>query len=230
MSDNIFLAQELVRGYTRKRPSPRCMIKIDLRKAYDTVSWDFLERVLLDIGIPALFVRWIMECVSTSPFSISINGSLRGWFLGKNGLREGGPMSPLLFVICLEYFSRLVEIRAFNPNFRYHPLCSKLKITHLAYVDDLMLFSKGNYASIKILVDALTDFGLVSGLMVNLDKTDIFLSGNMESRIPYILERVGFQQGSFPVRTGLGVGAKLAWTFKTDVNAFECNQMDQERA
>ncbi|CAH9093039.1 unnamed protein product [Cuscuta europaea] len=200
MSDNIFLAQELVKGYTRKRPSPRCMIKIDLRKAYDTISWEFLERVLLDIGIPELFVRWIMECVSTSSFSISINGSLHGWFEGKRGLRQGDPMSPLLFVICLEYFSRLIERRTLDPTFRYHPLCSKLKITHLAYADDLMLFSKGNYASIKILVEALNDYGLASGLMVNQDKSNIFLGGNMESRIPYILERVGFQQGSFPVR------------------------------
>ncbi|CAH9091992.1 unnamed protein product [Cuscuta epithymum] len=200
MSDNIFLAQELVRGYARKRVTPRCMIKIDLRKAYDTVSWDFLDRVLRHIGLPDLFVKWIMECVTTSSFSISINGVLHGWFEGKRGLRQGDPMSPMLFVICLEYFSRMLDIRTSVPTFCHHPLCSKQKISHLAYADDLMLFSKGNYASIKILVEALNDYGLVSGLTVNHDKSNIFLGGNVANQLAYILQMVDFQQGSFPVK------------------------------
>ncbi|CAH9071538.1 unnamed protein product [Cuscuta epithymum] len=200
MADNIFLAQELVKGYTRKRCSPRCMIKVDLRKAYDTVSWEFLENVLKDIGIPTLFVNWIMECVTTSSFSISINGVLHGWFEGKRGLRQGDPMSPLLFVICLEYFSRMIDLRTMGPNFKYHPLCSKLKISHLAYADDLVLFSKGDCRSIKILAETLEDYGMVSGLMVNHDKSNIFLGGNVANALPQILDLVDFQQGSFPVR------------------------------
>ncbi|CAH9135062.1 unnamed protein product [Cuscuta epithymum] len=143
MYDNIFLAQELVRGYARKRASPRCMIKIDLRKACDTVSWGFLDRVLRQIGLPDMFVNWIMECVSTSSFSISINGVLHGWFEGKRGLRQGDPMSPMLFVICLEYLSRMLDIKTSVLTFCHHPLCFKVKISHLAYADDLMLFSKG---------------------------------------------------------------------------------------
>ncbi|CAH9134267.1 unnamed protein product [Cuscuta epithymum] len=200
MADNIFLAQELVKGYTRKRGSPRCMIKVDLRKAYDTVSWDFLENVLRDIGIPTIFVNWIMECVTTSSFSISINGVLHGWFEGKRGLRQGDPMSPLLFVICLEYFSRLMVLRTSGPNFNYHPLCSQLQISHLAYADDLVLFSKGDCKSIKILSETLEEFGMVSGLLVNHDKSNIFLGGNVANALPQILDLVDFQQGAFPVR------------------------------
>ncbi|CAH9101392.1 unnamed protein product [Cuscuta europaea] len=200
MTDNIFLAQELVRGYARKRVSPRCMIKVDIRKAYDTISWAFLEKVLRGIGLPNVFVNWIMECVSTSSFSISINGILHGWFEGKRGLRQGDLMSPMLFVLCLEYFSRMLAIRTSNPSFNYHPLCSKLKISHLAYADDLMLFFKGEPKSIKILVDALNDFGRVSGLLVNQDKSNIFVGGNIEHKLPFILQMVDFQQGSFPVR------------------------------
>ncbi|WP_192819809.1 reverse transcriptase domain-containing protein, partial [Escherichia coli] len=52
MLDNVFLAQELIKGYSRKHMSPRSMIKVDLRKAYDTISWNFLEKVLLTIGFP----------------------------------------------------------------------------------------------------------------------------------------------------------------------------------
>ncbi|CAH9110752.1 unnamed protein product, partial [Cuscuta epithymum] len=120
-----------------------------------------------------------MECVSTASFSVSLNGSLYGFFKGMRGIRQGDPMSPLLFVICLEYFSRLLKVRTSGPNFNFHPQCASLGITHLAYADDLMLFSRGDKFSIEILVTALKDFGDVSGLRVNHDKSNIFLGGVM---------------------------------------------------
>ncbi|KAL0329452.1 UNVERIFIED_CONTAM: Retrovirus-related Pol polyprotein from type-2 retrotransposable element R2DM [Sesamum radiatum] len=74
ITDNIFLAQEMVRQYSRKRISPRCTINVDLRKAFDSVSWTFLSRVLHGYGFPPLFISWIMECVSTTSFSVALNG------------------------------------------------------------------------------------------------------------------------------------------------------------
>ncbi|CAH9141489.1 unnamed protein product [Cuscuta epithymum] len=174
MFDNIFLAKKLVRGYMRKRISPRCMIKVDLRKAYDTISWSFLDNVLRGLGFPSRFVGWIMECVTTASFSISLNGSLYGFFEGKRGIRQGDPMSLLLFVLCLEYFSRLINLKTKGSNFNFHPQCAKLGVTHLAYANDLILFSRGDTYSIEILVKALEEFGDASGLKVNHDKSSIF--------------------------------------------------------
>ncbi|KAL0322018.1 UNVERIFIED_CONTAM: Retrovirus-related Pol polyprotein from type-2 retrotransposable element R2DM [Sesamum calycinum] len=142
ITDNIFLAQEMVRQYSRKRISPRCTINVDLRKAFDSVSWTFLSRVLHGYGFPPLFISWIMECVSTTSFSVALNGSLHGLFPGKKGLRQGDPMSPALFLLCMEYFSRLIKRNTTNSDFNFHPKCEKLKITHLLFVDDLMLFSR----------------------------------------------------------------------------------------
>ncbi|CAH9101719.1 unnamed protein product [Cuscuta europaea] len=207
MLDNVFIAQELVKGYTRKRMSPRSMIKVDLRKAYDTISWDFLKSVLLTIGFPTRFVQWIMECVSTSSYSISINGILHGHIKGKRGLRQGDPMSPLLFVVCLEYFSRLLHMRNKVSSFKFHPKCGKLNISHVAYADDRMLFSRGDYPSIKVLIDALEQFGTVSGLRVNFDKSNIFLGGLVDHDLAHILDLIDFKEGTFPVRY---VGIPLA--------------------
>lgn len=61
--DNIHLAQELLRKYARKNISPRCILKVDIQKAYDTVDWDFLRDVLCSLNFPSKFVGWIMECV-----------------------------------------------------------------------------------------------------------------------------------------------------------------------
>ncbi|KAL0423087.1 UNVERIFIED_CONTAM: Retrovirus-related Pol polyprotein from type-2 retrotransposable element R2DM [Sesamum radiatum] len=123
ITDNIFLAQEMVRQYSRKRISPRCTINVDLRKAFDSVSWTFLSRVLHGHDFPPIFISWIMECVSTTSFSVALNGSLHGLFPGKKGLRQGDPMSPALFVLCMEYFSRLIKRNTSNSDFNFQPKC-----------------------------------------------------------------------------------------------------------
>ncbi|KAL0291495.1 UNVERIFIED_CONTAM: hypothetical protein Sangu_3263400 [Sesamum angustifolium] len=63
IGDNILLAQEMFTGYNRQGLPKRCALKIDLRKAYDTVEWDFLIAALQMFGFPDIFIGWIEECV-----------------------------------------------------------------------------------------------------------------------------------------------------------------------
>ncbi|KAL0284293.1 UNVERIFIED_CONTAM: Retrovirus-related Pol polyprotein from type-2 retrotransposable element R2DM [Sesamum angustifolium] len=200
ITDNIFLAQEMVRQYSRKRISPRCTINVDLRKAFDSVSWTFLSRVLHGYGFPPLFISWIMECVSTTSFSVALNGSLHGHFPGKKGLRQGDPMSPALFLLCMEYFSRLIKRSTTNSDFNFHPKCEKLKITHLLFADDLMLFSRGDLPSIRILMECLQEFRDVSGLAVNNAKSNIFTAGIQNDTLDEALAMTDFARGHMPVR------------------------------
>lgn len=77
------------------------MIKIDLKRAYDSVSWDFVEEILAVLQFPWKFTRWVMTCIRSTSFSLTINGALCGYFKGKKGLRQGDPIFPLLFIICI---------------------------------------------------------------------------------------------------------------------------------
>ncbi|KAK4381370.1 hypothetical protein Sango_2974900 [Sesamum angolense] len=75
IGDNILLAQEMFTGYNRQGLPKRCALKVDLRKAYDTVEWDFLIAALQLFGFPDTFIGWIEECVTTPMFSIRMRDS-----------------------------------------------------------------------------------------------------------------------------------------------------------
>lgn len=55
--DNIMMAQELIRGYNRKHISPRCMVQMDVQKAYDTIEWSALRYIMIELGFPHIFVN-----------------------------------------------------------------------------------------------------------------------------------------------------------------------------
>ncbi|KAL0434329.1 UNVERIFIED_CONTAM: hypothetical protein Slati_2767200 [Sesamum latifolium] len=85
ISSNILLAQELFFGYNRRNLPPRCALKVDLRKAYDTLEWDFILVMLRLFGFVARFIPWIEECISSTYFSVSINGNSMVSFLVQEG-------------------------------------------------------------------------------------------------------------------------------------------------
>lgn len=80
MAENMLLTQQLVRSYGRTTASPRCMLMADIRKAFDTISWEFIDAILKGFGFPAKFRSLIMECVSTASYSIALNGGLHGFY------------------------------------------------------------------------------------------------------------------------------------------------------
>ncbi|KAL2932526.1 LINE-1 retrotransposable element ORF2 protein [Bienertia sinuspersici] len=197
---NIMICQELVRKYGRKNASPSCMIKLDLRKAYDTVEWDFIQEMMEGLGFPRVFIDWVLECVTTPKFSIVLNGCPYGFFKSKRGLRQGDPLSPLLFVICMEYLSRVLKHMTKDKQFKHHPRCRGLGLTHLCFADDLILCSKGDRYSIQRLLDAFHHFSMVSGLEANNGKTEVYSCGMAEEEINSIIDMSGFKKGRLPFK------------------------------
>ncbi|XP_038975305.1 uncharacterized protein LOC120106373 [Phoenix dactylifera] len=200
ISDNIILCQELMRNYHRSGGSSRCALKVDLMKAYDSVQWNFLLAVLRVMGFSDRVVRWIAECISTTRFSISINGELHGFFPGGRGLRQGDPMSPYLFVLAIEVFSSLMANMVRDSGFKYNWHCEKEKISHLCFADDLMIFCKADLASVSLIGGCLQQFRDISGLIPNPDKSSMFICGVPSELRMQLLDILGYNEGALPIR------------------------------
>ena len=201
--DNVLLAHELLRNYHRKSKKKNCALKIDLRKAYDSIHWDFLEEMLLGLNFPSKFITWIMSCIRTCSFTLLINGSAGGFFDAKRGLRQGDPLSPLLFVLCMEYLSRAFAANL-PTDFQFHSGCKDPKIVHLSFADDLLIFSSCRLTSVQFISNILTHFSEVSGMKVNEGKSAIFFAGTNDEVKNDILSLLRFKEGRLPI-TYLGV-------------------------
>ncbi|GKA24834.1 putative reverse transcriptase domain, reverse transcriptase zinc-binding domain protein, partial [Tanacetum coccineum] len=182
ISDNILLTQELMHNYHLNRGTPRCAFKVDIQKAYHTVDWEFLRRILHGFGFHARIVSWIMECVSTTSYSICINGNLHGYFKGNRGLRQGDPLSLYLFTLIMEVLTLMLHRRVLDSGiFTYHMYCSRLDLINLCFADDLFIFTYGDVHSAGIIKEALDEFKNASGLTPSLPKsTAYFCNISME--------------------------------------------------
>ena len=200
LGENVLLATELIKDYNKSSCHQSAMLKIDIRKAFDTVCWEFVTKVLAAQEFPPMFIAWIQECISSPRFSIAINGELAGFFEGKEGLRQGDSISPYLFIMLMEVLSRLLDRAQAEGSFRLHPLCSDPKLTHLLFADDLLVFSDGSRMSTAAIKETMNLFKNWSGLDINETKSEIFYGGYSDIQKSVLSDFSGFQRGEFPTR------------------------------
>ena len=198
--ENTTLAGELVNGYHKNKGAKKITIKVDIAKAFDTLSWDFLFSCLEGLQFPAKFIRQLKACVCTSSFMVGYNGSVHGFFKGKRGLRQGDSLSPYLFVIAMNCLSHMLNDAARQNRFRYHTNCSPTKLTHLSFADDLLIFIDGSINSVQQVLQVLKEFEKRSVLAVSMQKTSFYASGMTVEETDLIQASTGMSLGSLPVR------------------------------
>ncbi|XP_048611796.1 uncharacterized protein LOC125586052 [Brassica napus] len=197
--ENVLMATELVNGYNWKNITKRSLLKVDLKKAFDSLNWSFILLVLRVLGFPESFVSLISECITTTRFSVAVNGELGGYFKGARGLRQGDPLSPYLFVLAMEVFAQMLNRNFDEATIGYHPQASDPSVTHPAFADDIMVFLDGQYGSLQQITWTLDSFSTWSGLTMNRDKTELFVAGMSQTEVTDMTS-LGFSLGSLPVR------------------------------
>ena len=105
-----------------------------------------------------MVVNWIMGCLSFANFALLVNGSPSSFFPASRGIRQGCPLSPLLFILVIEGLSLLIKDARNNGKIRGFKISSRLFFTHLLFVDDMILFGYGTleeWEAFKVILDTL---------------------------------------------------------------------------
>lgn len=147
------------------------IIKLDLEKAYDRMEWSFILESLELLHIPAPIINLI-----------NWNGNKSESFSASRGLRQGGPISPYLFVLALERLGHKIQDLV-NSNI-WKPLTfgrgrQGPKLSHICFSDDLVFFAEANLDQIQVVKQVKNDFCASSGQKVNLIKSKVFFSKNI---------------------------------------------------
>ena len=157
------------------------VIKIDLEKAYDRLEWSFIWDVLQAANFPSDMVQLIISCVSSSTSSILINGGFLDPFLPSRGIPQGDPLSPYLFILCMEVLGRIIEDKCSQKV--WNPLKASSNgptFSHLFFADELLLFVRANEENCGSVREAIEEFCLLSGQRVNFSKSKVFFSPNVD--------------------------------------------------
>ena len=179
--DNIVIVQEAVHSMRRKKGTKGWMLlKLDLEKAYDRIRWDFLEETLEAAGFSETWRGRIMACVTNPGMSLLFNGEKTDSFMPARGLRQGDPLSPYLFVLCLERLCHQIEVAVGRKEWKPIGLSQRgPKLSHVCFADDLILFAEASVAQVRVIRKVLETFCLASGQKVSLEKSKIFFSSNV---------------------------------------------------
>lgn len=111
-------------------------LKLDISKAYDRIEWCFLENVVKKLGFSLKWTDLIMWRVSTTSFSVLINGVAKGMIHSQRGLRQGCLLSPYLFILYAEGFSNLLQQAEAKKLIHGLKFSSRLSISHLLFTDE----------------------------------------------------------------------------------------------
>jgi hypothetical protein len=131
-----------------KSEEPGVLCKLDMEKAYDHVDWSFLLYLLRRCGFGEKWCSWIQHCISSVRFSVLINGVPSGFFGSSRGVRQGDSLSPFLFVLVMEAFSRMLGaftnrglILGFSVGSSGQ---DQVNVSHLLFADDTLVFCGAN--------------------------------------------------------------------------------------
>lgn len=182
IGDNIRLIYDMI-AFLEERNLPGLMLNIDFKKAFDSVNWEFMLKVLEAFGFQEGICNWIKTFYKNIKSCALVNGQISSWFEIERGCRQGDPLSPYLFILCAEILAIMVrenkDVQGIEINNVEHKLSQ--------YADDTEFFLAGDKKSFETCMNLLELFGRKSGLQLNVGKTSaVWLGSRKNSNIRYM--------------------------------------------
>ena len=148
------------------------VMQLDFEKAFDSIEWTFMFEVLKKINLGETFVKFVRCCYTNIYSCINNNGYTTNWFKLGRGVRQGCPLSCILFILCVEIMGTRIRKNSDIKGIKIGAFEHKLK----QFADDCSCFLK-NIESIYTLIECIKGFSLQSGLKLNSEKSILFFLG-----------------------------------------------------
>jgi len=207
MESNCSGSHSLYEG--RGRKAGGVAIQVDLEKAFDRLRWDFIHDTLVDIGLPSSLIHVIMHCITTPTMHVLWNGRPTDAFNPSRVVRQGDPISPYIFVLCMERISQ--TICKLVDEGHWHAIKMSRRgpsLSHLFFADDLILFGTTDMEQIQLIKETLEAFCLCSDQKISHSKSNIFFSHNVSSSEVLVIS----QFLGFPSTNKLGKSLRIPLT------------------
>ena len=177
------------------------ILKIDFEKAYDRVRRDFLETVMQGKGFPQKWISWVMATVKGGKVCINVNGERSDYFRTFRGLRQGDPLSPLLFNLVADTLGVMLQ-SAIDKGHLTGVLNDLIPggVSHIQYADDAVIMIDASVQSITTLKTILYCFEWLTGLKINFHKSEVFVFGVCQEEKERLANMLNCVLGTFPMR------------------------------
>ncbi len=195
--DNFWCAH-LLGHHLQSTKTQAAIFKIDFERAFDHINWIVLRRVLIARGFGDRWIRWIEELLSTASTVVLLNGVPGRSFRSKRGLRQGDPLSPFLFILCVDVLFRMLQSVA-SANLLPTVGIGDCNVHTLQFADDLLLFFDGTLRSASIIRIILDSFAENSGLKINFDKSSLIPINLVKENLSDLVGFLGCPPQSFPL-------------------------------
>ncbi|GKV07784.1 hypothetical protein SLEP1_g19505 [Rubroshorea leprosula] len=205
--DGVVIANEVI-DEAKRNKKRSFLFKVDFEKAYDKVCWDFLDYMLLRMGFCNTWRMWIRECLQSNTVSVLVNGSPSRQFSVSKGLRQGDPLSPFLFLIVAEGLNGLMSSAVEKELYKGVTVGKDaVMITHLQFADDTIFFGDATENNIMVIKSIMRSFELLSGLKINLQKSQLMGINVEDSWGCKMAYRLCCKKGEFPFKyLGIPIG------------------------
>jgi len=197
ITDGIILTHEIIHSLKQTK-KPGMLLKLDLSKAFDSLSWVYIQKILLAFGFAHTWVRWIYNLLSSAFFFVLINGIPSATFRPSRVIRQGDPLSPFLFVIMAEGLGRSITAARLENRLRGLSFNNSPAHSHQQFVDDNMLFGHPSVQEASLIKSILSTFSEASGALINRVKSQIFFFNTPVPTQKAVSRILGFTCASLP--------------------------------